>query len=288
MKNILKKIKSKFNQSKIKEKMMQNNFKAPENPFGPVKDPVWEKIKKENFEIPDDSPLKKNPFHYTEKISFELSNFCNYSMYHQKCPAHLQKELKVLPLSLIEKTIDTLGKYNFSGKIAFHNYNEPLIDPRLFYILKYTKEKCPNASFYICTNGYYLDQTIGEELAAFGVTKIHVSIYFKKELERLQKIKLPVPCDLQVMELDDTLNIYSGPIKDCNKKCSAPLREVVVSKDGDISLCCYDWAYIYKFGNLKEKTLDQIVSSGLMYKIYSELSEGNRFLNICKNCRWHR
>ena len=35
----------------------------------------------------------------------------------------------------------TLANNGFEGTVCFHIYNEPLIDPRLFYIIEYIKQK---------------------------------------------------------------------------------------------------------------------------------------------------
>jgi len=270
------------------DEIFKKNKEAPDKIFEPEEDTLWNNMNKENFKIHGDNPLENNPFHYTERVYFELSNLCNYSIFHKKCPLNHQKEVKILPLSVIKGVIDCLSKYQFAREFAFHNYNEPLIDPRLFYLIKYAKEKCPKSYVYICTNGFYFNQTIGEELASFGVSKIHISIYSRKELERLRKIHLSIPIQLEVIKLDETLNIYSCHKLNLKKECSAPLREIIITREAKVSLCCYDWAYIYTFGNLERKSLDEIIRDGLMYEVYKRLSRGERFLNICKNCQWTR
>lgn len=274
--------------SKSVDKLFEENLKEPDKLVEVSDDPLWRNMREEKLRLQDNNPLKNNPFYYTERISFELSNLCNYSNIHMKCPLHREEQTKILPLRIIKETIDTLSNYQFAGRVAFHNYNEPLIDPRLFTLVEYTHKKCPDAYIYICTNGFYLDQTIAEELEAFGVSKIHVSIYSKKDLRRLQRINLSIPCELEVMKLDDTLNIYSAPGANSKLKCFAPLNEIIITKDARISLCCFDWANIYTFGSLKEKPINKILCDGLMYDVYSRLSNGERFLNICKNCKGSR
>jgi phosphatidylglycerophosphate synthase len=42
----------------------------------------------------------------------------------------------------------------FDGVIAFHIYNEPLIDPRLFSFIEYARRICPQGRILILTNGF--------------------------------------------------------------------------------------------------------------------------------------
>ncbi len=263
----------------------RENLREPSKSFKVIRDPLWEEMKKQNFTFPEDNPLKNNPFHYTQQIFFELSNLCNYSRLHGRCPLHHERGVRILPLHIIQETIDVLSKHRFEGTIAFHNYNEPLIDPRLFHLLKYAREKCPKSEIYIYTNGFYLDQTILDELVAFGLSRIHVSIYSMKELKRIKKIYFPISYELEVVGLDDTLEAYSKSELNLKKKCFAPLGNVIITRDAEISLCCFDWAHVYTFGNLKEQPLDEILRSDFLYAVYKKLSNGERFLDVCKRCR---
>ena len=103
-------------------------------------------------------------FKYTNYIYFELSNMCNLSHYHKECPLSLEKNKIILPSKIVLETLDVLNKFNFNGTIAFHNYNEPLIDPRLIKFIEYSRKSCPNSKIYFSTNGIFLNQIILDEL----------------------------------------------------------------------------------------------------------------------------
>jgi radical SAM protein with 4Fe4S-binding SPASM domain len=229
-----------------------------------------------------------NLLKYTNRISMELSNLCNYSMIHKKCPIHKINNPVILPSIIVYSVIETLKRYSFSGRIAFHTYNEPLIDPRLFKFIEIAKNSCPSCEIYICTNGYYLDQVMAEELANIGVSEINVSVYSDREMERLSKINVNIPFSTERMKLDDRLNFYESSEKEKFEPCYAPLNEIIITRDGSISLCCLDWKRKYKFGDLHYQNLEEILREGHLHSLYSKLSKGERTLSLCRRCGWSR
>lgn len=123
--------------------------------------------------------MQSSPFQDTIGVLFELSNRCPYSAQHPLCPLHLAGERtpKHLEGWIVRGALVELGQAGFSGRIAFHNYNEPTIDPRLFTFIALAKERCPQAHVFILTNGYMLDAVMMKELVEVGVDAITVSAY---------------------------------------------------------------------------------------------------------------
>ncbi len=227
-------------------------------------------------------------FKHTKRVSIELSNLCNYSMIHKKCPLNRIKMPVILPSMIVYSVFNTLKQYGFSGIIAFHTYNEPLIDPRLFKFIEGARRSCPSCAVFICTNGYYLNQVMAEELSDIGVSEIHVSVYSDREMERLSKINVSIPFSTERMKLDDRLNFYDSPEKKNFKPCYAPLSEIVVTREGSISLCCLDWKRKYTFGDLHHQTMEDILREGKLHSLYAKLSKGERSLSLCRRCGWSR
>ena len=230
----------------------------------------------------------KNILEYTSRVSIELSNLCNYAEIHKKCPLNLVTEPTILPAKIVFDVLDTLKHNNFQGTIAYHTYNEPLIDPRLFKFIEYAHAACPKSEIYICTNGYYLNQILLNELVDSGVSKIAISAYSKSEYKRLSKLKSSMPLHVELMKLDDRLHLYESEDNNTKKPCYAPLNEIIIAREGCICLCCLDWKRQYTFGNLYEQTLKDIILSGELHAVYKKLIKGERFLPICKKCGWSR
>lgn len=280
----IRKIKFEHDISGIKEKEIPKNDKIIK-----TKDPEWLKFKKEcqNFTI-DDNYLK-NPFIFSKSINFELSNLCNYARIHFKCPLNLEREPNILPAKIVYNALDSLKKYNFQGQIAFHNYNEPLIDPRLFKFIEYSRRLFLQNEIYICTNGFYFTQSLGEELAEAGVSTIHISVYSEREFNRLSKIHLKIPLKLTPMKLlDCVLSIYNSQEKKEKRPCLAPLNEIIITNNGELGLCCVDWKKNYTFGSLKEEPLEKIMAKKEVYCLYQRIRRGDRFLSLCKKCNQSR
>lgn len=223
-------------------------------------------------------------FKYTSRISIELSNLCNYSEIHKKCPLSLANEPIILPARIVFDILNTLKHHDFQGIIAYHTYNEPLIDPRLIKFVEYARDACPKSKIFIGTNGFYLNQTLLDELVDSGVSEIHVSVYFKSEFERLSMLTSNIPLNIEIMHLDDRLLLYKAKENNIKRPCYAPLNEIIVAREGCISLCCLDWKRLYTFGNLEEQTFDEVIRSGELQAVYERLSKGDRFLPICKRC----
>jgi len=234
-------------------------------------------------------PENGDIFNLTTRITFELSNICNYSLFHKKCPLFLENEKIILPSKIVYAVLDELGRYNYKGQIAYHNYNEPLIDPRLFKFIEHSKIKCPDSEIYFSTNGFYLNQIMVDELIEIGLNRLHISAYSKNEYKRLKRINIRIPHSVELVSLDERLNKVCNSSNSNNKNpCLAPFNEIIINRDAKISLCCLDWQRRYSFGDLHNQTLEEIMRDGNLINIYNRLSRGDRFLDICKRCDWSR
>ncbi len=235
--------------------------------------------------------IEKNILKYTNRISIELSNLCNYSRQHLKCPLNSTSvEKKILSLKVIEGILKEISDYNFAGIISFHTYNEPLIDPRLFYIIDMTKKYCPKAEVFILSNGFYFNQNIANELVDIGVDRIDITAYSLKEFEELKKINVKIPYSVfpafKITDLDDRKDIYNkiNISEKINKPCYNILNDMIITCNGKIDLCCFDWKRKYCFGDLEKQTIKQIIVETELYKSFIELAKGVRKKEICQNC----
>lgn len=224
-------------------------------------------------------------FKHTTRISFELSNLCNYSKIHKHCPLYLEKEPRILSSKVVYRVLDVLGKFNYNKVIAFHVYSEPLTDSRLFKFIEYARSKCPDSNIYFSTNGAFLDQTLMDELAEAGLSNIHISAYSNKEFNRLSKIDFPITNKVERLNLiKDHLEIYGKPIIDSTDSCYAPLNDIVITRDAALSLCCRDWKRVHNFGDLNKKGLIEILREGKLHEAHKRLSKGDRYLDLCRRC----
>lgn len=223
----------------------------------------------------------------TGRVTIELSNRCDMAYVHKKCPLHEKVNPVFLSLNIAKRIIRWLGTEKFEGFITFHNYNEALQDPRLYYLLDYARKKCKKGRVFILTNGHWLNQLVLNELGAFGVKKVYVSAYSDRDYQRLNRLK---SSELKyrvrrIDELDDRKIGYETTEDLKKAPCYAPLGEVVIRCTGDVVLCCRDWNNQHVFGSVMKESLKEILSKKSVLGTYKKLSNGDRYFDLCGGCR---
>ncbi len=163
-----------------------------------------------------------------DEICLELSSLCNYAILHKKCLLYSSKKHAILPAKVVYFVFQQLSEINYDKSIAYHTYNEPMIDPRLFLFTLKAKEYYPESKNRIYTNGYYLDQNLLNELPSYVIDAITINLYSKKEADRIQSLdfkKLPVSFfDAVGGGLDDRMDIYRKTQEPMKKTPLVPVR----------------------------------------------------------------
>ena len=222
-------------------------------------------------------------FNLIDRVTFETSTYCNYAKIHPKCPAHDEKSVRNISSSVVIKVLNYFGSKNFSGIFAWHQYNEPLVDPRLFGFIMMAKQKCPNSKILVWTNGSNLDQTLVTELEKIGVTNLIVTSYFDKEkLESFTADKMTY----QVFPVGwvDVTDVYDRQEHNISAPCYAPLTDLTITVDGKIGLCCRDFDRRNVFADLNTASVEEALVNSKLLETYQQLSSGQRCLDICKRC----
>lgn len=115
-------------------------------------------------------------------IEVELGSFCNRRC--GWCPnafserGQTRNEMKDSTWAAL---LDSLSAARFAGWFAFHNYNEPLADPRLLERVADARERLPHAKLELHTNGDFLDRLMLDALAGLGVELVRVTLYPSNE-----------------------------------------------------------------------------------------------------------
>lgn len=71
------------------------------------------------------------------------------------------------------------------------------------------------------------------------------------------------------------------------KICPAPFYMSSVAANGDVTICCVDWSWSSKVGNLKDQSLREIWYGPALQDIRRRLLTGQRrTIKSCANCTW--
>lgn len=229
-------------------------------------------------------------FKTTLQVSIELSNMCNYSHIHKKCPASTRTTKEILPAFVVYDILKVLGKCDYDQSIAFYNYSDSLNDPRLFSFIEYASSTCSKANIVVGTNGWYLTEVMVKELYEAGATFIIITAYSKSELERFKEIKKNVAphhkgkslfVRARLSSLDDRMEMVGK-----GGKCGAPLTNILVTSNGKTALCCLDINRKYSYGDVSVDGFEAVMIANYQYLKDSrdELMEGKRNIELCKEC----
>ncbi|QMU68734.1 radical SAM/SPASM domain-containing protein [Streptacidiphilus sp. P02-A3a] len=111
-------------------------------------------------------------------VEVETSRYCNRTCLW--CPnghTDARRTQQLMNWAVFVKITAELGAAAFEGFLAFHNYNEPLANPRLRRELAHVRQTVPAAKPAIYTNGDLLNHAVLEQLRQDGVKYLRVTRY---------------------------------------------------------------------------------------------------------------
>lgn len=172
--------------------------------------------------------------------------------------------------------LDDLSLADFGGWFAFHNYNEPMADPRLLERLREARRAMPRAKLEVHTNGDFLTATSALALEAAGCSLTRVTLYpsnekameppdegrllrFLNRLGRRSEARALKPSKLEHrthvgdMELvirlpriahytDRAGAVQFAPLRSTEertKPCWLPFHSAAIDVHGALKLCCH-------------------------------------------------
>ncbi len=259
-----------------------------------------------------------------DAIFFEVRTRCNSRCAF--CAASIQNETREdvsLPFELYQKAIDELSEMNYSGRIAYHVNNDPLIFRELEKFVDYARTKVPKAWIQILTNGKALTLAKAEALIKVGINEITVNHYnddfsapLPKVLQELREAVLlkyfkadeivaRLPKDYKEKKvflfavnrrrLNEVLMSRAGTAP--NKKevsemprgfCQFPFTQFNVTADGRVNKCCSDLFFSDVMGNIKDQSIREIWFGEKLNKVRKELLQGNRkAFETCEKCDFY-
>lgn len=233
-----------------------------------------------------------------KSVELNVIEICNRSC--SFCP---RSDIELYPNSKYHMSLDTvksigsdLQEINYSGRISFAGFGEPLLYKNLPEAIKILKDKIHNVKLIeITTNGDFLTKEKIEELAIAGCHRLTVSMYdrdISKEINALSKnIDIQIAfkhCYEQRFELNlvNRVDIFKKEnVLSRNARCNLPCYKMLIDYNGDVLICANDWDRQGIVGNVHAESIKNIWLGSTLTKYRKNLIDGFRGnLNPCKFC----
>ncbi len=257
-------------------------------------------------------------------IEFEIGSYCNRLC--SWCPNSVSDRGRLknhVSENLWKKVMKELGELDYSGWIALHNYNEPLLDPYLYDRIADIQCYSPKSQVAIYTNGDYLDKSELDKLCQVEVNEIRVTLYPSKKMVsdsseyRLNKFiaKLQIEREFSKkkqthrgIEVETTIfntclkiispkianyNNRAGSVLDTNffrhSPCYLPNISAAIDWMGNVKLCCQVYSTSNNqnniLGNLNTSSFVDIWLSEKFARIRAKINRGDfSDTPICRKC----
>jgi radical SAM protein with 4Fe4S-binding SPASM domain len=201
----------------------------------------------------------------------------------------------------IERIVGNLRDLSYRGRISWFWINEPLMDPRIVEIIRYTREHCPDAFLSLVTNGDLLTDATYKELRRNGLDALGISIYDNpaaKQAEAIEQDGRLVPMDMRHARIPRLEN-RGGNIKRHarlfaearharrRQGCARPFSMMTVNAKGQVVLCCADLYSDVVMGDVMTDRLEQIWTNERFQAYRTHLNErGREGLPLCGECSY--
>ncbi len=189
-----------------------------------------------------------------------------------------------------KKIANDLKEINYTGRIGFVGFGEPLIHKNLSECIRIVRDTVTTAQWIeVNTNGDFLTAELIKELADAGCTHLTVSMYDGDISNRLFEIKgntditvTPRHCYSEYFELrlvDRNELITESKSLNIKRSCFIPFYKLFIDWNGDILVCGMDWGRKSNIGNIMKESIKDIWLGETFASYRKELIKGNR-----KNC----
>lgn len=231
-------------------------------------------------------------------IEIEINHDCNRACSY--CPNSIaeRKSSGKMSEQLFNKIMTELKALNFQGRVSFHFYNEPLLNPDLDHFVALTKTFLAKCRIEIFTNGTLLTKDrlitlIDRGVDKFTVTRHHgikqlpiEAIYENLEPNIKSKLKLQSYNELIYTSRGGLMNVgHTKKTPPLDLPCYIPSAVLVVTKDGNVVPCFEDYFEQNVMGNINDNSLEEIWNSEKYKNFRDRLKMKLRHeLPVCKSC----
>jgi MoaA/NifB/PqqE/SkfB family radical SAM enzyme len=252
---------------------------------------------------------------YLYRVDLDLTGLCNRTCYF--CPRTFKSYPNVnehMSLETIEIVLSELRAFDFHGVIELAGRGEPTLHKEFSKVVDLVTQEPRKWRVRVTTNGYRIDKLWPvyakiDELILNTYTNQQDSDYMREKY-----VHLPNGKRIEHYFKPDTLSIEEinnlGPQKDTTKEnggyfnylfnnragvfsekgetagCCHPIRQIFIDYHGNYQMCCNDWKYQIKIGNVHERSLiDMYENDPKINRIRWRLLNNQRSTILpCKMC----
>jgi len=239
------------------------------------------------------------PTRAPKTVEIETTSYCNRKCVY--CPNYtVGRPEAPMDENLFYKIIDSLSRWDYSGRLSPHFYGEPLTDDRLVGFMAYARKKLPRANIAVYTNGDFLSVEKYLALTEAGVNSFRISLHspampkllsdtlahIKAERPELYKVEIVDFYGMYTRKEGEMLNNRGGlvEIKHTRHPYCFLVNHLTIDYKGNAVLCCNDFTSSVVFGNAGEKDLRDIWHDPAYVKARRLISSGIWTFDICKKC----
>lgn len=217
-------------------------------------------------------------------VEIEVNRHCNRKCSY--CPTSLSKgpnKAEMMTVELYHRVIEMLHQIEFSGRLSFHFYNEPLLRKDLEELVAWARAKLPFAFFVLYTNGDLLNQLRYEKLFEAGIDRFKVTRHDWEDFPQRPFQMVQFPDNFAVSGRGGSISQEEHSL---DLHCYAPSEMLIVTLNGDVVLCHEDAERKYIMGNLQSQTLSEVWYSNEFKNIRKQLISQKRCSGpaICQKC----
>lgn len=228
------------------------------------------------------------------ELALETTAHCN--RHCADCPVSVAPRGKeVMDEALFAKVIGELAQMKFSGRIALHFFNEPLLDTEIVDKVRRLAEAAPRATIEINSNGDFLTKQLAERLFDAGLGFMLVTAYNDRAMARLQKLRnqlgrrerrriVMMRAPAFVGNRAGTLDHLAIP-ETLAADCFHPSYKLVINYKGEAVICTNDYFGKSIMGNIAEQSLLEIWRGPAFTEVRRLLRRHERhMLPTCVGC----
>lgn len=231
-------------------------------------------------------------------IEIEINSHCNRACSY--CPNVDQSRIEqgVMSKELFHKILTQLQEIEYSGRISFSFYNEPLLVQDLEYYAGQVKAYLPACNILIYTNGTLLTLPRLEGLLSAGVDYFVITKHESEKDYAFDQLYLSLPTeivdkhikyqsykDLKLTNRGGLLPKIQKDVESKNLPCSIPLHMMTITNKGSVVPCFEDYHQVHSMGNIEQRSLNDIWNSSEYVILRKKLLMGFRKdYEVCSKC----